>query len=304
MSAWRSGGLVLSPPSRPWARTHAALPAVLPDPAGGYELFYSPRDDRGRAHIARARLSVDGGRPVITELDEQPVLAPGPLGAFDESGVTMSCAVADGERTLLFYTGWTLGVTVPFYFYAGLAVREPGATRFERVSQAPVLERDRVDPYLTASPWVIRDEGRWRMWYVSGAGWRTVQGEPQHLYHIRYAESEDGVRWRREGRVCVDFADDDEYAMGRPCVVRDGDRYRMYFAARGERYQLAYAESDDGLRWRRHDASLRLPAAAEWEREMRAYPVVLDDGEARFLLYNGNGYGRTGFGYVAGERPR
>jgi hypothetical protein len=302
--AWQPGGLLLTcPPGLSWARTHAALPAVLRDPAGGYELFFSPRDGDGRAHVCRARLAVDGVRLLVTGIDEHPVLSPGPLGAFDESGATVSCVVADAGRTLLFYTGWTLGVTVPFYFYAGLAVREAGAGRFERVSAAPVLERTAVDPYLTASPWVIRDEGRYRMWYVSGAGWRTVADGPQHLYHVRYAESEDGLSWSRDGRVCVDFADSAEYAMGRPCVLRDDDRYRMYFAARGDRYRLAYAESGDGLTWRRHDAALSFPAAASWDREMRAYPAILDHGDIRFLLYNGNGYGRTGIGYVWAKRP-
>lgn len=303
-NAWQPGGLLLTPPTGlSWAQTHAALPAALEDPAGGYELFFSPRDSDGRAHVCRARMAVDGVRLRIISFDEDPVLSPGPLGAFDESGVTVACAVADGRRTLLFYTGWTLGVTVPFYFYAGVAVREAGADRFERVSAAPVLERTDVDPYLTASPWVIRDEGRYRMWYVSGAGWRTTPEGPQHLYHVCYAESDDGLRWNRDGRVCVDFADATEYAMGRPCVVRDRDLYRMYFAARGDRYRLAYAESPDGLTWRRDDAALSFPTVETWEAEMRAYPAILDHGATRFLLYNGDDYGRTGIGYVWAERP-
>ena len=168
--------------------------------------------------------------------------------------MTVSCIVTTAECSFLYYTGWTLGVTVPFYFYAGLAIRRGGPDEaFRRISKAPLLERSSTDPFLTASPWVMRDQGRWRMWYVSSPGWRTVNGEPQHLYHVRYAESEDGVIWRRAGRICVDFARDDEYAMGRPCVVRDGNRYRMWFHARGDAHRLAYAESDDGLTWERHD---------------------------------------------------
>jgi GH43 family beta-xylosidase len=193
---------------------------------------------------------------------------------------------------------------VPFYFYVGLAIRRAGADSFERCSQAPLLERNAVDPYLTASPWVLReDDGRWRMWYVSCHDWRWHDGAAQHRYHIRYAESDDGLRWRREGRVAIDFADDDEYALSRPCVVRDGDRYRMWFAARGERYRLGYAESEDGIEWHRDDGGAGLTASAQgWDAEMVEYPAVLDHEGRRYLLYNGNGYGRTGIGYaVAGE---
>ena len=50
------------------------------------------------------------------------------------------------------------------------------------------------------------------------------------------------------------YESDDEYAISRPCVVRDADGYRMWFAARGDRYRIGYAESDDGIEWRRDDA--------------------------------------------------
>jgi hypothetical protein len=304
VNAWQPRGLLLHPlGGRAWARSHVALPTPTVDRRGGRELYFSPRDEQGRAHVARARIAVQEDTLRVVAVDDDPVLSPGPAGAFDESGVTVSCVVEAEAGTFLYYTGWTLGRTVPFYFYAGLAVRPPGEADFRRVSPAPLLDRSAVDPFLTASPWVISDEQGWRMWYVSSPGWRVVDGDPQHLYHVRYAESDDGVSWRRDGRVCIDFAHDGEYAMGRACVVRDPDRYRMWFAARGDAYRLAYAESQDGLTWIRDDASLELSGpAAEWEDGMRAYPAVFDHGHRRFLLYNGNGYGRTGIGYAVAPR--
>jgi hypothetical protein len=287
-----------------------ALPVIETTAENTLSLYYSPRDRQGRAHIARARLEAgsDGALRVAAH-DPDPVLSPGELGAFDDAGVTVSCVVEGGEEqgTLLYYTGWSLGVSVPFYFYAGLAVRRPGAQRFERISRAPILERNSVDPYLTASPWVLREQnGVWRMWYVSCARWEMVEDashpdepSPRHYYHVRYAESDDGIHWRREGRVAIDFKDGGEYAMGRPCVVRDEDCYRMWLCARGESYRLAYASSTDGLRWEREDAHAELLGhAQEWESEMQAYPAVFAHGGRRYLLYNGNGYGRSGVGYA------
>jgi len=301
-SDWQKRGLLIPAPTpQAWARSHAALPVaeVLED--GQIDVYFSPRDEAGRAHIGRARVrttGADGALGLPTHLSD-PVLSPGPLGAFDDGGVTMSCLVHTDRGTYLYYTGWTLGVSVPFYLYIGLAIRPPGANDFERVSPAPVLERNAVDPYLTASPWVLRENGTWRMWYVSCVGWRRVGGDAQHRYHIRYAESEDGIAWRRDGRVSIDFADDSEYAMGRPCVVRDDDRYRMWFAARGAGYRLGYAESGDGLDWTRDDALAGVePSCEGWDARMVAYPAILDHGDHRYLLYNGNGYGRTGIGYA------
>ena len=262
----------------------------------GFDLHYSARDERNRAHIARTRVAVADGELALGDTDDDPVLAPGPLGAFDDCGVTSSCVVPDGERRLLFYTGWTLARSVPFLFFAGLAVSENGGRDYVRASPAPVLERSSIDPFLTASPFVLRDGGMWRMWYVSCVRWEAAEPEPRHYYHLRYAESDDGFTWRREGRVALDFAPG-EYALARPHVVKENGRYRMWFCARGDAYRLAYAESEDGLSWRRMDDAAGLdPTPGTWDSEMIAYPHVVDAGARRWLLYNGNGYGRTGIG--------
>jgi hypothetical protein len=212
--------------------------------------------------------------------------------------VTGGCLVEHGGRHYLYYSGWSLGRSVPFYFYVGLAVSDDGGVSFERVSAAPILERSAVDPFLTASPSVLVEDGRWRMWYVSGTGWDG----PRHRYHVRYAESADGVDWRRTGKVSLDFAGPDEYAFGRPWVIRDPDRYRMWYSVRGDAYRLGYAESADGDRWERLDDQAGIePSADGWDAEMIAYPAVVDVGDQRFLLYNGAGYGRTGIGYAGME---
>jgi hypothetical protein len=300
-ASWsRRGLLIAAPTEQPWAHSHAALPTVEELENEELRIYYSPRDEHGRAHIARAHLQLapDGELEVLRH-ELEPILDPGPLGAFDDSGVTMSCVVENDAGTLLYYTGWTLGVSVPFYLYVGAAFRPHGHTRFRRVSAAPVLERSGDDPYLTASPWVLRDQGTWRMWYVSGAEWERVDGAPRHRYRLRYAESADGMRWRRDPCVAIDFADGDEYAMSRPCVVRGRDRYRMWFAARGDRYRLGYAESTDGVRWHRDDSRAGLdPALDGWDSEMITYPSLFARAGVEYLLYNGNGYGRSGIGYA------
>jgi hypothetical protein len=312
---WTRRGLLLGTPTgQPWAASHAALPTVEQRADGELWLYYSPRDERGRAHIASARLEADeSGTLRVTEHHPEPVLAPGELGAFDDAGVTVSCVVAGGEGqgTLLYYTGWALGVSVPFYFYAGLARRAPGERSFVRVSKAPILERSEIDPFLTASPWVLREQGQWHMWYIGCSYWEPStdgEGPPRHYYHVRYAHSGDGVDWQRDGEVALDFQGEHEYAMGRPCVLRDGDRYRMWLCARGDSYRLAYAESADGRHWERDDSRVSLTGDSDstgdlgdWEREMQAYPAVFDDGGRRYLLYNGNGYGRSGIGYATLE---
>jgi len=278
-----------------WIHTHAALP-VVQTVEDRRRLFFSSRDGRGRSHIGFIEISLDRPHDILG-ISPAPVLSPGALGTFDDAGVTSSCLVPHAGRIYFYYTGWSLGASVPFYLNVGLAVSEDGGRTFERVSRAPLLDRTSVDPYLTASPWVLVDNGTWRMWYVSGTGWTETGDGPRHRYHIKYAESPDGRRWRRHGVVCIDYASADEHAFGRPCVVHDGDRYRMWYSYRGTRYRMGYAESDDGVVWTRRDSENVLHASATgWDSEMVTYPVVVPHGRGLCMLYNGNGYGLTGIG--------
>jgi len=299
-TTWRRlGRLPLETSHAPWAATHAALPVVERVDGDHFAVYMSLRDSQGRARIGRTTLRMPG-TPSLAALEPEPVLDVGCLGAFDDSGVTSSCLVTVGDRRFLYYTGWSRGVTVPFYLAAGLAVSEGGGA-FRRVSPAPLLDRSAVDVYLTASPFVAIENERWRMWYVSATEWRETASGPRHFYHIRYATSSDGVAWIRDGTVCIDFASPDEYAIARPWVIRDSDAYRMWFAVRGERYAIAYAESHDGTRWtRRNDGGLAA-AGADWESAMVEYPCVFDWDGRRYMLYNGNGYGRTGMGLAVLE---
>jgi hypothetical protein len=297
--AWCRNGLLLDEPGPPeWAQTHVALPWTETRAEGDHWLYYSGRNERGQARISRCRIKT-AGDSISVASDSEPVLDVGPLGAFDDAGVTMSSIVRFGGRQLLYYTGWTLGRSVPFYFFAGAAISDDGGSTFTRASDAPILERSAVDPFLTASPMVLDDDGTLRMWYVSCVRWAIESGQPKHWYHVRYAESDDGIEWRRDGTVCVDFGDAGEYAIARPCVVKRDGRYRMWFSHRGEAYRLGYAESDDGVHWSRDDGAIELTGEThEFDTEMQCYPHIFSNDGTVFMLYNGNGYGASGVGYA------
>jgi hypothetical protein len=290
----KTGLLVPSPPPVSWAASHAMVPFV--EPVGReMRLYFSGRDEHGRSATGRA--DFDPGAPAALRFDGQPLLVPGPLGAFDDSGAMGSCLVDSDDYKYLYYIGWTRGASVPFYTFIGCAISADGGQTFIRASAAPVVERGPHDPFLTTAPWVLVDDGLWRMWYASGTGWKATGTRPKHHYHIRYAESEDGLSWRRDGRVCIDFAVEGEYAITRPCVVKVAGRYRMWFSCRGSAYRIGYAESNDGLEWERDDEGAGIDVSQDgWDSEMIEYPCVFQHGGSWYMLYNGNGYGATGIG--------
>jgi len=293
---WSKRGLLLETPSDlPWARSHAALPMVDGIDGSRARVYFSARDEDNRAQIGRALVDVDdsSARPVF---EPEPVVRFGPRGTFDDSGVTGGCVVAEAGREYLYYSGWSRDVEVPFLFFIGCAVSADGGRRFEKASPSPVVGRNRFDPYLTASPSILVEAGVWRMWYVSGTGWAGGE-KPEPSYRICYAESRDGIEWTPTGVACIDYSSPGEHAIARPHVIKDGRTYRMWYSHRGRSYRIGYAESDDGMEWKRMDDEVGIDVSPEgWDSEMVCYPWVGDIASRRRMLYNGNSYGRTGIG--------
>ena len=301
---WIKQGLIFAPEDNgDWLHSHAALPVV--DRRGNsYRVYFSSRDKQGRAQVGYFDTK-PGAVDRVARVSDQPAISLGPLGAFDDSGVTTSWIVNHEQKRYHYYSGWSLGVTVPFYFFVGLAISVDGGNTYQRVSPAPVLERNSIDPYLTASPCVLVENGKWRMWYVSGSGWTMRNERPQHRYHIKYAESADGIHWHREGIVCIDYQSDEEYAFARPAVIKDREVYKMWYSYRGASYRIGYAESLDGLSWTRRDEESGIDVSASgWDSEMIEYPYVLEHHGKLHMLYNGNDYGKTGIGLaVLADQP-
>jgi hypothetical protein len=298
---WAKQGLVFRPDGRcDWMASHAAVPFAVPLEGTLARVYFSSRDRQGRSSVAW--LVIDLERPQrILDLATAPVLGPGRLGAFDDSGAMLSWIVPGTDCDRLYYIGWNLGVTVPFRNAIGLAIGD-GRGGFQRAFEGPIVDRSPTEPYFTASACVLREDDAWRMWYLSCVGWEPHDGGPRHRYHIKYATSADGVAWERRGVIAIDFGSPAEYAISRPSVIKDGSVYRMWYSYRGESYRIGYAESLDGMSWQRRDELAGIDVSSSgWDSEMVEYPHVFDGAGGRFLLYNGNGYGRTGFGLAVLE---
>ncbi len=71
----------------------------------------------------------------------------------------------------------------------------------------------------------------------------------------------------------------------------------------GTKYRIGYAHSNDGLHWTRKDNEVGIDVSKEgWDFEMICYPFVFDWKGNRYMLYNGNAYGKEGFGLAILEQ--
>jgi hypothetical protein len=301
--AWRRLGRVFAPPA-PGAdaalTSHAALPVAVPLGGDLVRVYYSGRDAANRSSVGTLVLRV-AEAPRVEAAPPGPVLGPGGLGAFDDAGIGIGCVVPAEAGDRLYYMGWNVGGSVPWRNAIGLAIGDAAAGRFERFSAGPVMDRDITDPYSLSYPWVLRLRPRdWRMWYGTHRSWGAAKADMSHA--IRAARSTDGITWRRARDVCVPPVGD-EIATVRPTVLAEpGGGFSMMFARRTAAgpYALGRAISRDGRRWRRQPAGIEAEPAG-WESGAITYPCRFELGGRHWLLFNGAGYGATGFGLAVWE---
>lgn len=294
---WKKLGLIFCPNNNfGWMTSHASIPIAELIKNDLFRINFSTRNSYNKSHVGY--IEIDIMRPQhILKLSSQPILTPGHLGTFDENGAMLSCIVKTNTNySFYYYIGWNLGTSVPFRNAIGLAIGNND--NLKKYSTGPILDRSIYDPCFVASPYVILDNSIWKMWYLSCIKWETTAGEkPKHWYNIKYAESKDGILWERNGEVSLPFISNDEYAISRPCILKDNLKYKMWYSYRGKKYRIGYAESPDGMHWQRMDEQAGIGVSKEgWDSEMIEYPFVFDHKGNRYMLYNGNGYGKTGFG--------
>ena len=284
-------------------QSYARIPILDQGSGSRYPLYFGSRDATNRERVFKATLDME--TLTVTDIDTQPVLDFGEnLGAFDDNGVSPCCLVNVGERKLLYYCGWNIHVKIPFTCAIGLAESTDGGKSFHKCFKGAVIDRDKNDHQFVAVNDVLYDNGLFRTWYLSCHEWaRGKEGRLIHHYTIHYAESEDGIDWKRFAQPAIPFKNEYEYAISTPRVIKLGPcDYRMWYSYRAqpgiETYRIGYAESQDGVTWVRKDEAMAdfTPSEDGFDSEMCCYPFLFHHNNRLYMLYNGNDYGRTGFG--------
>jgi hypothetical protein len=283
-------------------QTHASAPVALSLGGTRYRVYFASRDNQNRSHVSFLEFDLRSPTEVL-QTSTQCALAPGPLGHFDDHGVIAASLVQHEQNLLMYYIGWNPGARRPlFYSSIGLAVSEDKGLTFRKLFRSPIMARSEVDPCLVTAPFVMIEDGSWRMWYVSGLKWEETAIGLHSYYHIKYAESTDGVHWKRDGLVCIDLQSG-ERNIGRPCVLKADGIYKMWYSHSADcGYRIGYAESLDGFVWRRKDDEAGIDLSPTgWDSEAQSYPWVFSGMGRKFMLYNGNGFGREGVGLAVAE---
>jgi hypothetical protein len=307
---WIKKGAIFSPDGKiPCMVSHATIPFVELSDFGTVRVYFSSRNIKGQSLPYCLDLNPDNLSEIIS-LRSEPILPLGELGTFDDNGIMPSCIINNKGTKYLYYIGWNPQVTVSYRLSIGLAISEDSGKTFSKFSKGPVCDRGINEPFFNTSPYVMIKDNIWMMWYISCTKWRIINNYPEPQYHVKYAESTDGITWDKKGIVCIDY-DDFTEAIGRPCVIIEDGKFKMWYSyrqitnyrtSRDKSYRIGYAESIDGKNWERKDSQVGIEKSDEgWDSEMIEYCHVLDIDGRKHMFYNGNGFGKTGFGYAVLE---
>jgi len=121
------------------------------------------------------------------------------------------------------------------------------------------------------------------------------------------------VNWlRNEGAQIIDDRIGANECQALPSVVEFAGRHHMYFCYRhsydfrtnrNRGYRIGHAHSNDLLTWTRDDESPGIDVSPDgWDSDMLCYPHVFKCDDNIYLLYNGNEFGRYGFGLAVLEQ--
>lgn len=286
----------------PWVITHGMLPVADKINNDLFRIYFSGRDISNRSKIGYIEIDINDPAKILY-LSQYPVLDLGKLGCFDDNGVSPTWIVTHDNKKYLYYFGWNKGSSVRAAEVSGLAISEDGGKTFKRHSAAPIIDRTNIEPYtILVISCILIENGIWRMWYDSADEW-TNNDLPK--YNIKYAESTDGIHWKRAGFVSVDYMYPGESRVSRASILKENDIYKMWYcyAIGSGGYKMGYAESEDGFKFRRMDDKVGIDVSEKgWDSEMICYPCVFQHEGKKIMLYCGNGYGKTGFGYATLEK--
>jgi len=243
----------------------------------------------------------------MLHISKHTVLEDGKLGCYDEHGIFPFSPLQTDDRLLGYISGWSRRVSVSIETGIGIAESFDNGNTFVRLGDGPFLSSSLHEPFLVMDGFVRKYDNQFHIWYIYGTEWRFAKEgkEPDRTYKIGHAVSVDGINWKKEGRqIIADKFDSECQAL--PTVLKIGQKYHMYFcyrhtfdfrADKEKSYRLGYAYSDDLVNWERRDDLAGITVSDEgWDSEMMCYPNLCQVENEVYLLYNGNSFGKFGFG--------
>ena len=296
---WKKLGCIYNPYNKKNHQqllTHAANPIPVYLGNDIFRIYYSGRDNKNRSSVGM--LEYDIVKMKINKLFFEPVFCHGVDNNYFSHGVSVGCTYDVNDKKFILFMGWHIPRNAHWRGEIGrLLVNDNGSLSIN--DKDPFIPISPSDPISLSYPFVYQDKNdKKHMWYGSTKSWDAGNGEMLHV--IKYASSIDGKSWVRKG-LAIPYEIGKAQAFSRPTVIKNKrDGFNMWFSYRpgdGTSYRIGYAKTDDKKKWivKNDQAGIDVSNSG-WDSEMICYPYVFSHKDKRYMIYNGNGYGETGFG--------
>jgi hypothetical protein len=305
---WEKKGLILKPG---FAGTRSAdllsAPSVVMLPDERLRLYFW---GRGNAHCYIYAVEASPSNPMQWELVKpQPMLTPAPAGTMNNVGPGFPFVLPrDDGPWLMYYCSW--GSWAP---KGKISNRTCLALSYDAgmtwtVAREPLLPLGKpgsFDGGLTGSVYVMRTgKSNYQMWYTAGGRYEMIGPINRAIANIGYATSTNGIEWKKHPEAVMTPREKAvkpyEAVVSKPSVLRLNGKYHMWlsvFCMEDRGYRIEYAQSEDGVRWRRSfDEEVLPPTPGGFDSANQSYANVIEQGEELWMFYTGNGFGRTGIG--------
>ena len=259
------------------------------------------------SHIAYVDFDLE--LQILLKVSKEQVIPLGDLGTFDEHGIFPFNPIRVKDRILAYTCGWSRRDSVSVETSTGLVESLDGGETFSRLGPGPVLTSSLNEPFLVGDSFVKYIDGIYHMWYMFGKRWidATTSEPPARVYKIGYARSTDGSSWvKNEGKEVIQNVLGIDECQALPTIEYHNGLYHMFFCYRqatdfrknpDRGYKLGYAYSNDLESWTRNDEIGNFKGSGDkWDQDMQAYPNLFKVKDKLYLLYNGNEFGKNGFG--------
>ncbi|MBI5777891.1 MAG: Ig-like domain repeat protein [Planctomycetes bacterium] len=221
----------------------------------------------------------------------QIVLSPTATG-WEIDGVGKPCLLKENGIYKMWYRGNN-------YWWAGSYYQNDGSIGYaESADGTNWSNRQRVhvngtvlnDYRLATDPWVMKENGSYRMWQADYYTW--IGGD--WSYYITHLTSADGINWANEKTVLTgsgNLSNYDDYCTSQPSLVKEANgAYSMWYGVNqrprvgvGGPSNITRASSIDGITWTNKQLALaRVPGTSE---ENVLTPDVIKESDGTYTMY-------------------
>ena len=274
-------------------------------------IYFSTREIDNSGKLLSHSLFVDFNKSFtkIINTSTEKIVDSGGLGCFDEHGIFPMNVVRYKDKVYGYICGLSRRVSVPIESSIGMAISNDNGLTFKKIGDGPILTSSLYEPSIIGDPFVAIFKGGFHMWYIFCERWipnAEKDGSPSRVYKIAHAYSDDGISWHRESKQIIPDKLNSDECQAIPTVVYLNNKYHMFFCYRQAidfrknrecSYRIGYAYSDDLVNWTRDDDNVGIDVSEDgWDSQMICYPHVFHYDGKVYMLYNGNEFGRFGFG--------